>query len=311
MQPPDELMTQVLLPLMLQLVALKLRSEGLSQNKIASILGTTQASVSLYLSSDAKRSYEALERLHVSRTDADRRAAQLSKAVASSPVEGVRALMEMWLGLLGAGSACDAHRATYPSLAGCDFCMVQFGRGKGEKQEAISEVEEAVRTLEGSSDFVAVMPEVSVNIACAVGDPSSPADVVAVPGRIVKVRGRAKAMLPPEAGASVHMAKILLLARSRQPGFRACLNLRYDAKMGFVLRKSGLKTLSVAGSPRPGVDDPTVRALERKLRATSTPFDAVVEEGGGGIEPNVYVFAEGAKEAAELAVRLARGYSAG
>lgn len=311
MQPPDELMTQVFLPSMRQLVALKLRSEGLSQSKIASMLGTTQASVSLYLSSGAKKSYDALEGLHVSKSDAEALAARLCEAAADSPAEGVRALMEVWLGLLGRASVCDAHRAAYPSLAGCDVCVVQFGRGRGEKEEAISEVKEAVRLLEGSPDFVAVMPEVSVNIACAVGDPSTPADIVAVPGRIVKVRGRAKAMLPPEAGASVHMAKILLLARSRHPGLRACLNLRYDQKMDRAMRKSGLRTLSVESSPRPRVDDPTARAFEGKLRATRQPFDALVEEGGGGIEPNVYLFAKGAKEAAGLAIRLARAYSAG
>ena len=175
----------------------------------------------------------------------------------------------------------------------------------------ISEVAEAVRLLEGSREFVGVMPEVSVNLACAAGDASTPADVVAVPGRIVKVKGRAKAMLPPEAGASVHMARVLLLARSRNPEVRACINLRYDRRMEAAVRSARLSVLTITGTPQRGVDDPTVAAFERKLLSSRGAFEAVAEEGGGGIEPNLYLFATGAKEAALLAIRLARAYSAG
>lgn len=311
MQPPDELMTSVFLPSMRQLVAAKLRSRGLSQNKISALLGTTQASVSMYLSTDASRAYDSLAILNVPKAEAERYATQLSKAVAEGPLEGVRALTAIWTGMLGSGSVCDAHRALHPSLAGCDACIVEYGRRNGEKEAAVSEVAEAVKMLEGSSHFVAVMPEVSVNIACAAGDASTPADVVAIPGRVVRVRGRAKAMLPPEAGASVHMARVLLLARTRLPELRACINLRFDMKMAGVMGRAGLRALTITGTPRPGLDDPTVGALEDKLRSTRGRFDAVIETGGGGIEPNVYLFAKGAREVADLAIRLARRYSAG
>jgi len=50
--------------------------------------------------------------------------------------------------------------------------------------------------------------------------------------------------------------------------------------------------------------------LEKRLMSEPKPFDAIVEEGGSGIEPNVYLFAKGAKEAARIAVRLAKAYSA-
>ncbi|MDG6909533.1 MAG: hypothetical protein JRN57_01395 [Nitrososphaerota archaeon] len=310
MQPPDELMTQVFLPSMRQLVAARLRSQGLSQNRISSLLGITQASVSIYLSSDRKKTYAGLSTLGVAGPDADRYASQLSTALAKGPTDGVRALAGIWTGLLGNGSVCDAHRRLHPSLAGCDFCIVEYGRRGGEKEAAVAEVAEAVRVLEGSKYFAEVMPEVSVNIACAAGDAATPSDVVAVPGRIVKVKGRAKAMLPPEAGASVHMARMLLLARSRQPELRACINLRFDRRMEGVLRRAGLRTFPISGVPRSGVDDPTFSAFERKLRTSRGRFDAVIDEGGGGTEPNLYLFARGARDVAELAIRLAGEYSA-
>lgn len=311
MQPPDELMSQVFLPSMRQLVALRLRSEGLSQNKIADLLGTTQASVSMYLKSDRERAYMSLSRLSVPKPEADRYAVQLASAATQSAVEGVRSLNTIWTDLLGRGSVCPAHREMYHSLSNCDVCIQFYGKRNEARSRAISEVADAVRILEGSQKFVTVMPEVSVNVACVVGDATSPADVVAIPGRIVRVRDRARAMLPPEAGASAHMARVLLLVRTRHPEFRACMNLRYDLKMAKELRRGGLKTLAMGRYTRLSSEDPTVDALARRLRSSTEEFDAVVDEGGSGIEPNVYLFSKGARELAELAIRLAKAYSAG
>jgi XRE family transcriptional regulator, thiamine biosynthesis regulator len=310
LQPPDELMTQVFLPSLRQLVASRLRGQGLSQNRIASVLGLTQASVSMYLSSDPRRAYDSLSTLNVSRPDADRYAEQLCSAVSRSATEGVRTLTAIWTGLLGSGSVCEAHRALHPSLAGCDVCLAEYGGRRVEIEQAVQDVSEAVMALEGSRDFVAVMPEVSVNVACASKGAMGPSDVVAIPGRIVKVRGRAKALLPPEAGASAHMSKVLLLVMSHHPELRACINLRYDHRMERTLTRLGVAHSGFAGSSQPRAEDPTVAALE-KSGVLGGKFAALVEQGGGGIEPNVYIFGRSAKEAADLAVKVARAFSAG
>jgi predicted fused transcriptional regulator/phosphomethylpyrimidine kinase/predicted transcriptional regulator len=295
---------------MRHLVALKLRSRGLSQNRISALMGVTQASVSLYLSSDPRRAYGLLSRFSVSRDQAERDSSLLADALQRGPVDGVKTLSMIWTGLLGSGSACNEHRRLYPSLADCEFCLQAYGSERGVVADAIGEVAEAVSLLEGSSEFVSLMPEVSVNLACAAGEATSPRDVVAIPGRIVKVRMRAKAMLPPEAGASAHMSRMLLLVRSRLPDRRACINLRYDARLGSLLSRFGLRTLSLGRHPGHPSEDATAEALERKLKPGPGPFDAVVDEGGSGIEPNVYLFGTGAKEVARVAIKLAEAYSA-
>ena len=310
MQPPDELMTGAFLPAMRHLVAVRLRSQGFSQSKISSLLGVTQASVSLYLSSDPAKAYRVLSRFSISRVQADRDSAFLVDAVRVGPVEGLKALGGIWTGLLGAGAVCPAHRGMYPALADCGYCIEEYGRQRGAMSETITEVAEAVRLLEESPDFAAVMPEVSVNIACAAGDATTPGDVVAIPGRIVKVRDRAKAMLPPEPGSSAHMSRMLLLTRSRRPELRACINLRYDRAVAALLSRYGLRTLTLGRHAGEGAVDPTAEALERRLKSYAPSFDALVDEGGSGIEPNVYLFGKGAKEVVRLALRLARAHSA-
>jgi len=310
MQPPDELMANLFLPSIRQLVASELRARGMSQNGISALLGVTQASVSIYLNSDRERAYGTLAKLSLPRKGADRAAAQLADALQTGPEDGVRVLSAIWMGMLGTGSVCPAHRSMYPSLADCGFCLEEYGKLAGDVTGTVAEVSGAVKLLENSPEFPAVMPEVSVNIACAAGDAVGPSGVIAVPGRIVKVHDRARAMLPPEAGASAHMSRVLILARRARKELRAVINLRYDRRMAAVVRSQGLKSLTLVEHLGRRGDDPTAEAFERLLKASSRPFDVLIDEGGSGIEPNIYVFAEGAREAARIAIGLARAYSA-
>jgi XRE family transcriptional regulator, thiamine biosynthesis regulator len=303
-------MTGRFLPSMRQLVAKRLRSEDLSQSRISAMLGVTQASVSLYLSSKPDRAYAELATLSVDREEADTNATLLAEDLKRSAVYGVETLGALWRGMLGKGRVCDAHRKLYPALSECDVCLKAYGEREGDRTGAIAHVSEAVRLLESSKAFASVMPEVSVNLAYAPSESVSPADVVAIPGRIVKVKGRAKATLVPEFGASRHIARVLLLVMNRRPDIRAALNLRCDAKVMRVLRRLRLKTL-VIGEHRPtGAEDSTVSALAWKLDSSEPGFDAVVDSGGEGIEPNLYLFGRSATQVASLAIRIAKLYSA-
>lgn len=246
----------------------------------------------------------------MSAAEVDRDSTALAAAALRSPADGVSVLDSIWKGLLGKGSVCPAHRAASPSLANCDFCIKEYGHGPSPQAEVVSEVTDAVKLLEASPYFGRVMPEVSVNVACTTAEASTPADVVAVPGRIVKVKGRARAMFPPEAGASMHMSRVLLAVRESQPGIRACINIRYDRRTDSILRDMGLNILTIKGHPETRGDDPTAEALKRALGRKPGSFDAVIDLGGTGMEPNVYLISRGAREVAELALEVARKYSA-
>ena len=311
MQPPDELMSGEFLPAVRQLVAVRLRSEGLSQGKIASLLGVTQASVSLYLSSREEKAYSSLARFSVRKDEADRYAAVLAEDARRSAAYAVETLGNIWSSILGKGLACDAHRRAYPALATCDVCIRGFERRSDVRSGTISEVSQAVREIEASPAFVKAMPEVSVNLACVSGDSEFPEDVVAIPGRIVKVKESARAMHQPEFGASSHLSKMLLLVRTRRKELRAALNLRYDREMARVLSKLGLRALKIGKYSESGPGDATVNALARRLELGGATFDVVVDEGGRGIEPNVYLFGKNAVEVARLGIRVAAAYSMG
>lgn len=275
------------------------------------MLGITQASVSVYNSSDPRKAYSSLASISVGKEDADRYAALLSEDLKRNPVYAVETLTTVWRGLLGKGSVCDAHRKAYPSLSQCDVCMREFGEKMGEPSETIAQVAEAVKLIESSPTFVFVMPEVSVNIACLAGESDSPEDVVAIPGRIVRVKNSARAMQPPTLGSSRHLARILLLVRRRRKDLHAVINLRYDSKMSMILKALELRSLEIGGYSWSEGKDPTLEALTDKLLASKGEFDAVIDSGSKGIEPNVYLFGINAVEAARLAIRASEFYSAG
>ena len=292
------------------LTAKELRRLGSSQGRIATALGVTQASISLYLASNPDRAYSSLRAFHVNKEEADRYVTLLAEDAIRNPSYAVETLGRIWTSLIGRGLACDAHRQQHPTLSDCDYCVRAFG-AQGEKgREAITEVSRAVKAIESSNTFVAAMPQVSVNLACIAGDSNLPENVVAIPGRIVKVKNSARALRQPEFGASGHMARMLLLVRTRNKNRRAIVNLRYDARMARVLRMLGLRILEIGDYSETEGRDPTMYALRVRLADTKGGFDAIVDRGGKGIEPNAYLVGKNAMEVAQLAIRASELYSA-
>ncbi len=290
------------------LVSRRLSKEGVSQGRIASLLGITQASVSLYLSQKPARPFDQLSELRISDEEAERYSSLLAEDLKRNPVYAVSTLYAIWSDLLGKGLMCRAHRKEYPFLANCDVCMKTFGGQEVKGFEAIEHVSRAVAMIESSEAFVRVMPQVSVNVAYAYGEATSVDDVVAMPGRIVKAHGKARAFMRPEFGASTHLAKVLLEVRSRMKSFNAAINLKYDRQVEKILRRTKLRILRIGGVYPRGVDDPVVESLRQKIRESREKFDAMVDAGGSGLEPNLYLFATDAVEVASLAIKVAKLY---
>jgi len=310
MHPPCEMMVDSFLPSMRALVARRLKRDGLSQGKIASLLGLTQASVSSYLSSTAAKQSEVLSNLGLSLEEGETYAALLAEDLKNNPTYAVSTLYSIWSRILGGGDACAFHRSEYPFLATCEVCLKVFGPERGEAGGPIDHVASAVRSIEGSSLFVRVMPEVSVNVAYAPEGAKSAEELVAVPGRIVKVKGQARSFMKPEYGASTHLAAILLEVERKSPHLRASLNLRFDERMSRVLSKLGVSHLTIGRSYPKGSQDKVLGALRERLAGRDVGgFEAVVDLGGEGVEPSLYLFSEDAISLVRRALEIAREFS--
>jgi predicted fused transcriptional regulator/phosphomethylpyrimidine kinase/predicted transcriptional regulator len=305
------MMVDSFLPSMRALVARRLKEDGLSQGKIASLLGLTQASVSSYLSTSNSKQTAALSSLGVTPEEAETYAALLAEDLKNNPTYAVATLYSIWSRLIGGGHACALHRSEHPFLATCEVCMSVFGPERGHAEGAVEHVESALRSIEGSSLFVRVMPEISVNVAYSPEGAKSVEDVVAIPGRIVRVRGQARSFMRPEYGASTHLAAILLEVERKHPALRAAMNLRYDERMSKVIAKLRLKQLTIGHEYPAGSQDKVLGALRARLSAPggAGEFEAVVDLGGEGVEPSLYLFAEDATKVVQRSLQLARAYT--
>ncbi len=291
------------------LVARRLSEEGDSQGKISRLLGITQASVSNYLSADLREIYSKLSSIGISPEEGEKYGSLLAEDVKKNPVYAVSTLYSIWSNLLGKGILCGFHREGYPFLAECDVCVKMFGSGRSLAPGAREQVSRAVALLESSRSFVLIMPEVSVNIAYAEREASSPEEVVAIPGRIVKVGSYARSLSRPEYGASSHLARVLIQIRARRKDVHAVMNLRFDRRMAAVLRRLRLKILRTGGEYPSDAEDPVVEGMKRRV-ATSKEYDAIIDIGGLGVEPSLYLLGSDPVKLAELAIKVSRDYSA-
>lgn len=130
-----------------------------------------------------------------------------------------------------------------------------------ERYRVITRLREAIRLLEESSEFVArLVPEVQMNIAYALPKQYLRGldDVAAIPGRIVRVGDRVKAVESPDFGASKHLARALMKIMEYDSSKRSVANIRFDEEILKIARGLGYTISFYDRSQEP----PEVKAVE-------------------------------------------------
>lgn len=100
--------------------------------------------------------------------------------------------------------------------------------GNPERRKVLKDMSKAVETLEDHPEVADLVPEVQMNIAMAIPQARSIDDVVAIPGRIVRIFNRVKASSHPTFGGSRHVARALLTAMRYDRSMMAAMNIRYS-----------------------------------------------------------------------------------
>ncbi len=333
MHPPCEIMTDYFLPNIRGIVTHELRGQGESQSKIANMLGITQARVSNYLTKK-KSVYqsELTKRFGIQETEIEGFGKVLAEDLRRSQVDGIFTLYSIWKNMLFNGDVCMIHQKESQVSTECSVCMDLHrpsGNLSSNKDQAMDEESAILRNLaegllaiQNSPNFPQIMPEVSVNIAMCKAKPKSKRDVAAIPGRINKIHGRAKAFVLPEFGSSNHMSNVLILFSSKLDFVRSAINLRHDSLVDDALtslriRKIFTKARSFRTLRRNeswGKSSDEV-VLER-LATVEIPHEAVInrlpfvviDKGSEGLEPMTYILGSNATEVIETSLRIANSY---
>lgn len=183
---------------------------------------------------------------------------------------------------------------------------------EAERFKVLSEVRAALELLTSEPDLARFLPEVGAQIAMAIPRPEGPEDVAAVEGRIIKARGKPKAVGPVWFGASSHVARIILTASKHDEGIRAAMNLRYDPSLLRALEEMGLLIASFDRAREPpeiamreGATLPW--AVEEAIKACGGRVpDVIYDLGGLGKEPMIRLLGRTATEVARRALEAIR-----
>ena len=335
MQPPCEVMVTQFLPAMRGIVSHELSERGESQRRIAVMLGITQARVSYYLSVKKSNFVNDLSsKFGVPAADVQGYAKVLSEDVSRSQVDGIFTLYSIWKTLLFSGSVCSIHQRQSRISTECSVCMelhkpVRDSSStipqESEDNAILKDIADATAMLETSASFPALIPEVAVNIASSRSHPKSVRDVAAVPGRINKIHGRAKAFVPPEFGCSNHSSRVLLILNNRHPNLRAVMNVKFDPLVQKSLEEVGMPFVFTSSNQEQwkgrhhhssdedaGFSDAALLRISRVSLSPSVveraPF-AIIDRGSEGVEPITYIFGERAVEIAQVALKLSHAHS--
>ncbi|MDD5318045.1 MAG: thiamine-phosphate synthase family protein [Candidatus ainarchaeum sp.] len=183
----------------------------------------------------------------------------------------------------------------------------------------VARMREAVKRIEGCREFAGIIPEVRTNLVYARHDAKTPADVLAVDGRITVVAGMPRAAGSVRFGASSHVARLLLAVRGHDPSLRAAINFAsnpalegwlpgYCKGRGWELGLADRKNEPEEVRQTEGASM-RWKAEEAVRRAGGKVPKIVYDRGGWGKEPVSVIFGcepdEVAGEACELAKRFA------
>ncbi|WP_435102246.1 thiamine-phosphate synthase family protein [Halarchaeum sp. P4] len=292
---PAEIVAESFVPAVRVSLAHALAERGCAQREIGDFLGVTQAAVSKYLAGQASVDDRLVEDERLQRTV--ERVADGWVAGDLDAYDAMVELQDLLRTFVDRGPVCALHEEAMPALDGleCDLCVRGPDAAAARERETLRDVRVAVRTFAAADDAAAHVPNVGTNVASALPNPTSDADVAAVPGRLHAVRGRVDVPSDPAFGASQHVAGAVLVANDADSTIRGALDLATSDALLDAAREQGYDPVEF---------DAAYEGRADELRATfadGVPAFAY-HRGAYGIEPVCYVFGTDARDAVTRAL---------
>jgi len=185
-----------------------------------------------------------------------------------------------------------------------------------ERYNVLNLLRAAVELIEANGEYVsAITPESQINIVMSLPKfyARDLSDVAGIPGRVVRVGGRVKAVSHPDFGASKHMARAVLKVMEFNDDVRAAVNAVYDECVIKVARGLGLTISYYDRSEEPpevkAVEGATIPwGVEQAVRRVGYVPDIIYDRGEWGKEAMIMIFGRDAVDVANKLIRLAKEY---
>ncbi|MHC1604489.1 MAG: thiamine-phosphate synthase family protein [Candidatus Methanofastidiosia archaeon] len=285
-KPPCIVFGEKVLPAIRKEIATILVNEkNYSQARTAKLLGITQAMVSKYIASGGGRIEGILQK------EIKKFSQEIIETLDNSG-EATLELCLFCLKLREEAKLCDMHKTLIGDTE-CKACM-KLRTKDNPRNKVIRVLERAIDILK-EENISNLMPEVRINMAMCTPFPRGPFDVASIPGRLIVVGSGIICPKEPEFNASRHTTNLLLEINSLQPMICAVMNIKYFKNMERIIAELGFKT----------------KILERKgnnliIEKIDKGTDCMIDRGGFGIEPCVYVVGKDAIDISRKAVQISK-----
>lgn len=177
----------------------------------------------------------------------------------------------------------------------------------------------ALEKLEGCHEFAVLIPEVRTNLVYAKPGAQTPADVLAIDGRITVVSGMPRAAGRPRFGASNHLARLIIGIMEYWPDTRTAIDFSNTPDLARWLeeycRKKGWAFAIINRQAEPevfrGVEGSTMawKAKEAVRAAGNRAPKIFCDAGAFGKEPVTVIVGEDPISAAGELCEIARQYA--
>ncbi|MHC1630937.1 MAG: bifunctional hydroxymethylpyrimidine kinase/phosphomethylpyrimidine kinase [Methanotrichaceae archaeon] len=177
---------------------------------------------------------------------------------------------------------------------------------EADRFQVLTEVDQAVSLLVNEPSFCLLIPEVGSNIGMAIRGSSSPEDIAAIEGRLVRSGTKVHQSGCVRFGASRHVARIILAAMSFDPEKRAAMNVRFSQPILDICQDMNLKLSDFDREHEPEDAKTMSWGTKKAIRYAGSVPDLIWDSGGLGKEPMIRLLGATSTEVASLAVDIAK-----
>jgi len=289
---PYDIVSKDIIPNIRALVAKALDKAGLSQGRIAYLLGVSQPMVSKYLRIEEKELQDKLAKAGVPPDELSQVIDELAISLMDGDLFKYIKLFTAYLNsLLSRGLLCRTHLRIVKELPqDCDICASLFSGQADFLAEEVNEIFRRIRSLRKASSLI---PEVGMNIVAAAPNATSIMDTVGFSGRIFRVGSNIKAVGPAVRGGSKHTARVLLEVMKSLKDYRYCVVVRYSKNCVNALKRSFGGVIIVKPHRN---EERLLSELRKGLRELKGGLSAVADLGGSGLEAVIYIFGKSIDE---------------
>lgn len=297
MRFPCEFIASSFLPSLRIRVAHELRDKGLSQNKIAEILGVKQPVIVSYLQKDISEIGDKRVNPHLETLSSTVSEMLFSK---QSLDYVMRTICTKCKSLRVSGPICSIHKQMLPEIRNIQNCTICYGFDTlptiASRSIILQNLTDTLEEMKSVKNLYQWIPEIGAQLAHCENDATDLDDVASFPGRIVKVKEQITNVSLPEFGCSKTSSLLLLWMKKYRQEIQWILSVKTKDELKEIFLTK--KIIFIETEHLDIAKKQVLSEIEKTNRIVDV--QVLIDKASPGFESISYLFAKDKKELFDL-----------